>query len=242
MEIETVNNTLRELGFDEKEIAIYLALLRIGETTATKISQETNIERTLVYYIIEKLMNQGLVSYKFKNNVKYYSAANPEKILDDLKEKEKSFQGVLPFLLELQKKQYHEPVKVEIYKGQEGLKALINDMFKQKTEFLIFGEEGQIQTHSPTLYKQYLRRLIEEDIHEKLIVRGDWRGKIWKSKNSHLRYISKDVISPVTTVIYANKVFFSIWDPPYYHVLIQSKNLTDSFKAYFNHFWKIAKK
>ena len=42
MDTETANKTLEELGFDKKETEIYLALLKIGETTATKISQETN--------------------------------------------------------------------------------------------------------------------------------------------------------------------------------------------------------
>src|SRR3989344_2709393 len=108
MEIETAKRTLEELEFDEKEVEIYLALLRIGETTATKISQETKVERTLVYYIIEKLINRGLVSFKLKNNVKYYSASNPENILEKLKEKEKSFKEVLPFLEQLRKQHYEE--------------------------------------------------------------------------------------------------------------------------------------
>ena len=60
MEITAVMQTLEKLGFDEKEAEVYLALLKIGETTATKVSQETKIERTLVYYIMEKLIGKGL--------------------------------------------------------------------------------------------------------------------------------------------------------------------------------------
>ena len=70
MEMETVKKSLEEVGFDNKEIQVYLSLLKIGETSATKISKETKIERTLVYYIIEKLINRGLVSFNLKNNVK----------------------------------------------------------------------------------------------------------------------------------------------------------------------------
>ena len=132
MEIETIKKTLEEIGFDEKETQVYLALAKIGETTATKISKETNIERTLVYYIIEKLINKGLVSFKLKNNVKYYSAANPEKILEELKEKELKLKGILPALQTLMKQPYEEEVKVDIYKGVEGMKAVLNDIFKSK--------------------------------------------------------------------------------------------------------------
>ena len=131
MDIQTVRKTLKELSFDEKETEVYLALLKIGETTATKISNETKIERTLVYYITEKLINKGLVSFKIKNNVKYYSASHPEKLLDDIKEKEKSLLKVLPFLEHVRKQSYEEDVRVDIYKETAGLKEVMNDMFKQ---------------------------------------------------------------------------------------------------------------
>jgi len=242
MDIETVKKSLEEVGFDNKEIQVYLSLLKIGETSATKISRETKIERTLVYYIIEKLINRGLVSFNLKNNVKYYSASNPEKILEEIREKEKSFLRVLPFLEQIRKETYEEDVRVDIYKETAGLKAVMNDMFKQAREFLVLGEQGQIQKHYPILYQQYLRKLKDMKIKEKVIIREDLRGKIWKSKNSEFRYISKDLLSPTTTLIYENKILITLWEKPMFNILITSKKVADSYKSYFYHFWKIAKK
>lgn len=242
MEIENVKKSLGEVGFDNKEIQVYLSLLKIGETTATKISQETKIERTLVYYIVEKLINRGLVSFKLKNNVKYYSASNPKGILEEIREKEKSFLRVLPFLEQIRKQAYEEDVKVDIYKETAGLKAIMNDMFKQTREFLILGEQGQIQEHYPIIYQQYLRKLKDNKVKEKVIIREDLRGKIWKSKNSEFRYISKDLLSPTTTLIYDDRILITLWEKPMFNILITSKKVADSFRSYFNHFWKIAKK
>lgn len=242
MEIENVKKSLGEVGFDNKEIQIYLSLLKIGETTATKISQETKIERTLVYYIVEKLINRGLVSFKLKNNVKYYSASNPERILEEIKEKEKSFLRVLPFLEQIRKQAYEEDVRVDIYKETAGLKAIMNDMFKQAREFFVLGEQGQIQKYYPIIYQQYLRKLKDNKVKEKVIIREDLRGKIWKSKNSEFRYISKDLLSPTTTLIYGDKILITLWEKPMFNILITSKKVADSFRSYFNHFWKIAKK
>ena len=242
MDLETIKKVIEELDFDEKETEVYLALLKIGETTATKISKETKIERTLVYYIVEKLINKGLASYKIKNNVKYYSAGSPEKILEELKEKEKAFSKILPTLLKLQKMPYEEEVKVDIFKGMEGLKAVLNEVFKHGKEFLVLGEQGQIQTNYPVQYKQYLRKLEETGTKEKVIVRGDLRGKILKSKNSEFRYISKDLLSPTTTLIYKNNVLITIWEKPTFNIIIASKKIADSYRAYFNYFWKMYKK
>ena len=58
----------------------------------------------------------------------------------------------------------------------------MNDMFKHGKEFLILGEEMQIQNNYPLIYQQYLRKLKDHNIKEKVIVREDLRGKIWKSK------------------------------------------------------------
>ena len=242
MEIETVNHTLLELGFDQKEIQVYLAMLKIGEASVTKISQETGIERTLIYYIIDKLMNKGMASFKLRNNVKYYTATSPEKILEDAKEREKSFRNILPYLIDLQKQDYEEPVKVDIYKGDAGLQACLNDLFKCTKEVMVLGEQGQFQTSSSVIFKQYMRKLIETGTKEKVIVREDWRGKVWKTRNSTYKHISKNLISPTTTVLYSDKVLISVWEKPMFHILIKNKKIADSYKAYFNHFWKIAKK
>ena len=243
MNTEKIEQTLKQLNFDSKEMQVYLALLKIGETTATAVSKETRIERTLVYYIVEKLIDRGLVSFKLKNNVKYYSASAPDKILEELKEKEKSFLEILPFLEKIRKQAYEEEVKVDVYKGIEGLKAIISDMFRSKVkEFLVLGEQGQIQTNYPTIYFQYLKRLEKEKIKEKVLVRKDFKGKLEKSKNSEFRYLPKELISPVTVLIYGMKAQITIWEKPMFNILIDSKKIADSFRAYFNQLWKIAKK
>lgn len=241
MNIETAQKTLEGLGFDKKESSVYLAFLKIGETTATKISKETKIERTLVYYIVEKLINKGFLSFKLKNNVKYYCASNPDKLLEDLKEKEKSFQKLKPFLDSLIKQHVEEEIKVDVFKEFAGLKAVTNIVFKDAKEFLFFGEEGQVQKNYPIYYKQYLRKLKENNIKEKVIIRADLKGKILKSKKSEFRYISKDILSPTTTLITGNKVLITIWEKPMHNILITSKKISDSYRSYFNHLWKLAK-
>lgn len=239
--MEKITDVLKLVDLDEKEIEIYTNLLRLKEATASKVATVSKIERTLAYYIIEKLINKGLVSYNLKNNVKYYSASNPEKIIDDLKYKEEEIKKIIPYLKNLQG-EHIEEMKVEIYKGKEGMKAIINDMFKIGKEFLVFGEQGQAMNNFPIIYKQYLKRLIKTGIKERVLVREDLRNKIEKSKNSKFRYLPKELLSPTTTLVYDNKVQITLWEKPMFNILITSKKVADSYKAYFEHFWKIAKR
>ena len=71
--------TLEMLGLEQKQAKIYLALLQLKQATATKISEDTRIERTLCYSIINKLIDKGLISYIIQNNVKYFVGITSKK-------------------------------------------------------------------------------------------------------------------------------------------------------------------
>jgi sugar-specific transcriptional regulator TrmB len=238
MEIQKI---LQNLGLEEKEAKVYLALLKLGGATATKIAEKTNLDRTLIYQLANKLIEKGLVSYIIKNNVKYFSAANPAKLTQDLKEKEKQLQKALPELINLTKIEEQE-TKVEIYRGKEGLRTIIKDIIRVKKDVIAFGEEGRADQVLPIDIHQYLKQLEKNKIHEKVLAREDLKGKILMSKNSEFRYLPKIYLSPVTTVVYGNKVASFIWTPPYHVILTNNNEVADSFRSYFKALWKIAKK
>jgi sugar-specific transcriptional regulator TrmB len=232
---------LQNLGLEEKEAKVYLALLKSGESTATKISEKTNLDRTLIYQLANKLMEKGIVSYIVKNNVKYFIAANPNKFLQDIKEKESELKKALPELNKLISSEQPE-TKVELFRGKEGLKAVLKDIIRQKKDYIAFGEEGRFQKVLPIDVQRFIRDLEVNNIHERVLVREDKRGIALKSKNSVFKYLPKNYLSPVTTVIYADKTVNFIWTPPYYAILTKNKEVADSFRSQFKALWKIAKK
>ncbi|MBI5148917.1 hypothetical protein HZA33_04530 [Candidatus Pacearchaeota archaeon] len=230
----------QNLGLEEKEAKVYLALLRSGEATATKIAEKTNLDRTLIYQLANKLIEKGLVSYIIKNNVKYFSATNPKKFIQDLKEKENQVRKAMPELANLMKSK-EEETKVEIYRGKEGLKTILKDIIRTGKDYVAFGEEGRFQEILPIDVHRFLKELEKNNIYEKVLIRTDFRGKILKSKNSEFRYLPKEYLSPATTAIFGDKVANFIWTAPYYAILTQNKEVADSFRSYFNALWKIAR-
>lgn len=232
---------LQHLGLEEKEAKVYLELLRLNEATATKIAEKTNLDRTLIYQLANKLIEKGLVSYIIKNNVKQFSATNPEKLMQDIKEKETSLQKALPELIGLTKIEAQE-TKVEVYRGKEGLRTILKDIIRTKKDYLAFGEEGRFQKVLPIDIQRFLKEIEKNRMHEKVLVREDFRGKIIQSKNSEFRYISKDYLSPVTTVVYGDKTANFIWTQPHYAIVTKNKEVADSFRNHFNALWKISKK
>ena len=52
---------LKNLGLNDKEANIYLALLQLGKSTATKIAKKSGLKRPTTYVIIEQLIDKGFV-------------------------------------------------------------------------------------------------------------------------------------------------------------------------------------
>ena len=46
-------SVLEQVGLTKDEATVYLALLKLGETTASKVSTETNTYRTNIYRTLE---------------------------------------------------------------------------------------------------------------------------------------------------------------------------------------------
>src|SRR3989344_1355749 len=133
-----LSTALKELGLSEAESAVYLALLKLGSSPVSAIKEESQVHRTNIYDLLERLLNKGLVNYVIKNNVKYYNTAEPTKLLDYIKEKENIVQNILPSLEQLSHFR-KEDMKIEVYKGVEGVKTVLNDVLRIGKDYVIFG-------------------------------------------------------------------------------------------------------
>lgn len=227
----------KEIGLQEGETTLYISLLKLKEATATQIAQHTGVHRSYIYDLIEKLKEKGLVSFVIKNNTKYFIPANPKRLLDYIKEKEEKINQIIPDLLNLTKTK-KEGIKVEIYKGKEGIKTILNDLLKEGENYLLFGHL-KFEELMPIYIDQFVRIANEKKIKEQAILEKG--TKIIQTKRHEYKYISKEYLFPNATVVYGNKIAIFLWQEPYYAILTESKDLAQSYKTHFNLLWKIAK-
>jgi len=233
---------LERLGLQEAEIKIYLELLKKGTSTATEISKYTGLNRSHIYDKLDVLLKKGLISFTIKNNVKYFKASPPEKILDYIEEIQSDMQSLIPDLNKI--KQSKKPkTSVELYQGKEGIKTVLKDIIREKKDYLVFGDEGQFQELLPIYIYQFLRDINYYKINERLLSKEEKRGKILlTNKNTEIRYLPDKYISPATIVVYGDKTAIAIWSEPQFIILIKDKEVSKSFNSYFNLLWKISKK
>lgn len=230
-----------KLGLAKAEIDIYLMLLKIGSSTATRISEKTGLNRSHIYDSLRKLIDKGLVSTYETNNTLYFNPSCPETILDYMKNMEKEVKEILPELESL--KEAERPnTKVQLFQGKSGLKAVLQDIIHTKKDYVVFGEEGQFEKIFPIYIQQFLRDVKHFGIKERLLSKEQMKNKLITTKNTRIKYLEDKFFSPATTVVYGHKVAIFIWTEPYNVTLVEDKEVADSYRAYFEALWRIAKR
>jgi len=235
-------NVLKKLGLDEKEIQVYITLLRLGNTTASTVSKETDIDRATCYRYLDSLINKGLVSYAIENNTKYFKPAHPDKILKDIKESELEYKKILPGLISLSNLPKEETT-AEVYKGKEGIKTVLREILRKKVDHLVLGDEGHFQEIFPIFFEQFLNECHRNRIKEKVLCTKSVFEKVKKFDYtySETRALSETTPLPTTTIIYGDKIALFNWQLPYNVVLITNKNMAESYRNNFKLLWKQAK-
>ncbi len=233
--------TLQHLGLEEQEAKTYLALLDLGEATASKLAEHTGLGRVHMYQLLNKLMEQGLASHVLKNNVKYFLPADPETILNGLQEKEQDFRAILPELQQRWQRQLPE-IKVEVYKGREGFRSVLKDRLNVGGDLYSFGvDEAKFKERFGTVMEQLFRQEKEQKLTEYILTSATAQFMYQEQEHIQYRGISEKYFDPTPTAIYADRVLILIWEP-LTTILIKNKPLADAYRKHFMLLWNIAQK
>src|SRR3989338_11681843 len=131
----------QEIGLSPNEAKIYETLLNIGVSGVGDISTKANVHRRNVYDALQRLVQKGLVFTTFQKNENRYSAVDPNKLMELVREKQVHLAEVLP---DLQKLYQREPPEnaAYIYRGIEGYKNYRRDLLRVSQEYFFLGAKG----------------------------------------------------------------------------------------------------
>jgi len=235
----TMKEKLIRLGLTDREAEAYLALYNFNEASATQIAKLTKEHRTNIYDSLSSLIKKGLISYNIKNNVKYFHVSNPEKLLDFVEEKEKIAKNIIPELRSKLKVDKEKPI-VEVYEGKEGFKSILSMILRERQTIYGIGASEEWEKRFPIRIDQYMREREKNKIHAKLLyVKG---SKFIDNKMNEIKFLPNEFSQPSTIAIFGEYIAIFMWTEPMTATLTKSKQLSNSFKEYFNLMWKIAKK
>jgi sugar-specific transcriptional regulator TrmB len=238
---------LEDIGLNKSEIKVYIALLRLGPSSAGQIVQESRTANSKVYEVLDKLTDKGLVTCFKKSKIKYYAASSPRMIKAFLEEKKQNieeqsqkFEKILPQLIGLERSGQSSE-QASIYSGPKGFKTVftsIVDELKKGEEIHIMGVYNFRKTLMPlALHFQKMRS--EKGIKAKFLINKDAKfiaREYSRYKPVEIRFMKEKVFTPAIFLIYKDKVIINLAEEMTFFV-IQSKNTAKSFEVYFNILW-----
>ncbi len=247
-----VQEALRKIGLTEGEIKVYIALLELGSTTSGNIIKISGVSGSKVYEVLDRLINKGLVNFILKNEVKYFEAASPERILDYLEEKGKqienekiSIQKIIPELILKQKSNTKSVAK--IFTGWEGLKTANEDIIKTLKK----GEEWLSMglTEQPKTWEIYFTNKQKERAKKGIVLKHLINKKYQslyeqrkKLAHTEFKFLPKEFEMPTSTEVYADKIIiFILSKEEPMAIMIESKAVANSFRKYFYALWDNSK-
>jgi sugar-specific transcriptional regulator TrmB len=139
---EKAKNALREAGLTEYETRAYLYLLQVGVTTASQISNESNVPYSKIYEVLNSLERKGWAKTQSDRPRRYYPKS-PSEAMDStrlrLENMMKSWRNTV--IEELQplyeKREIREKPDVWILRGEFDALAKLKDLVENaKTELM----------------------------------------------------------------------------------------------------------
>ena len=242
-------SALKEAGLTDGEARVYLALLELGPSTTGPIVDKSRVAKSIVYQLLDKLIEKGLVSFILKEMTKHYQAAQPNKILDFIEEREKQLlqnkekiQKILPELLLKQK--LAKTSEAQIYEGLRGIQTVHEKTYlrlKRGEEYFYLG----VPSFQPKQYHLYWQRdhirRAKAGIKCKLLFNKGTDRKVLKNRNSYpecdARYMPIDVKTPAWFSGYKDVTVIGLQSKNGLAIEIINQEIADSFKAYFDVFW-----
>ena len=176
--LEIVESYLRDLGFHETEVRVYLALAEIGKGQAQVLSKLSGVARPTTYSVLGKLVEKGVVSVEKRNDTSFFAANPPSTLLGLIERKKKKLlkeERQAKELVQLMEpyfssKHYSLP-KLQFFEGTENVKSMLDNFVEVWMRSMAKYDDTLWGYQDDTFVAQH----------------GEWLLRYWQSKGPQHR-------------------------------------------------------
>lgn len=240
---------LQELGLSLNESRVYEALLETGEANVQTIATTADVHRRNVYDSLNKLKERGLASELFVDGEKNFKPADPNRILELVKEQEERVHDILP---DLRARYEHVDRDVEAYihKGIEGFKTYLQDILEtEETVYFIgakaFWLDPRLEHYLARFQKERknkgieFKHLFDQEVKEKTPEILEQVGPKYKFlPGAYSSHTAVDIFGPYV-VTFVGEQPGILPDEPIQFVM-KNKKLADGYRKFFHFMWEHA--
>lgn len=248
MTLNNLTQSLIEYGLNNREASIYLYLLSNKDQTVFQVSKHLNLPRTTVYSDLERLKKRDLVGIFKKNQVAYWYAEHPRRLVKDAESKSNIIKEVFPELESILEKNTLQP-EIRFYEGKDAIKDVINgfyDILETKTDRNLYTiSHPELLENFPKYLPNVLNRKNKLKIFTHLIapefVKDLNLPAYTNDEYREVRFLPNQFSFNSTMITMDDHVaLFSLKDGNIYAVTIASPTFSNMFKQIFLFVWGAA--
>lgn len=244
-----MEETLYQVGLNEKEAAIYLLLLKTPDLTAQQLAEATDIKRTNVYRLLDALVEQELV-VPDTSPVKRFRAAEPQalqKLLRnkqaELKQASQSLSSAMPTLRSQYSLSLDKPGVVHMA-GSVGFEQLLTDMVSSETEVLIVASDDYPTDEAVfTRFEELIQQRKDCGVRTRALFHDcDYRDVIerkFQARGFDVRFIGTTPFKG-EVVLYEHNTAFTVYDPSLITTVVTNQHITGTMRTLFEELWATA--
>ncbi len=239
-------NALKNLGFSDKEAAVYLALLQLGPATAYQASKRSGLKQPTTYVILDGLIERGAARKVLGQKNNQYEATDPVEIFVEARERVEQAAKELPTLRAMAQNK-GKVVQTSYYEGLPGIKEMYKNLLRETEgkEYVGFFASDK---DSPKALSEYWPELNKQMEEKKIKIRG-----ITTKDETTKPYLNYDILPKelldmkgLSPSIYASNIsiemygdFTQIMSHRYMQgILIQNADIANVLRQIFEMVWK----
>lgn len=239
---------LENLGLNEKEARVYLALLPYRDIGSSKLIRATGLHGQFVYNSLERLEQLGLAKHVIQNGRKKFSANTPNRLLSLIDEKRIAAHSVAR---ELQKKYGGEREQdIEAFQGDDAFIAHQKKLLEQMPE----GGQVDVIACETERYSTTIKEYGSWPERERLRIDKKIRIRYLGSEHQRVRLKEREKEEPllsyrilpglytglVNTDIWHDNITLNIFGDPIVSLTITGKDIANGYRSFFEALWNLS--
>lgn len=236
-----IPEALKTVGLSEKEAAVYMAALELGQANVASIAKKAGVKRPTTYLVLESLRNRGLINTTTKGRRILYGAEQPSKLSGMIAEKQRALTTILPYLEGIAARDGKKPV-MRFYEGREGILRIYDEVFASK-EIRFWGSiETMAQSGYGDLPERFskianARKTKTFDLLTDTPADRAYAKKVIRP-GYEVRFFPKDLSITVDSALFENKLELSAFEPEPHGFIIESDAIVRSFRSLWELAWR----
>jgi sugar-specific transcriptional regulator TrmB len=245
LEQKEIREVLSVFGLIKKEQDVYLAMLPLGKTTLTPVSEQTGFPVTTVQSVIKRLVGVGLIDITKRKTRSVYEAHDPSVLKKILERKTQDVIGIVPLLKQMKTEETVTP-KIRVY-FRERVTDIFNQALasKEKMVYEIVSAKDFQETIGEKFH--FTRKRIKGGINLKsLRVESEEIKKY--NKDTHeaelreAKFLPREMTFQSSIMFWDNTVaFFSTKDEGIAWI-VESASIKDMIEQMFEMMWSVSRR